>query len=135
MYRSDFRLVTTTKGLEIMKKECNDDLLLGIIENAVINKTAGDIIYLGWNRLNTDFVNSIKNLLYELEEQNITYKTAIMGEDFDDVSTYEYVSSKDEDKNIPTPDIDRTFNENAINEALQKITEEIKLNEFETIDY
>lgn len=135
MYRSDFRLVTTTKGLEIMKKECNDDLLLGIIENAVINKTAGDVIYLGWNRLNTDFVNSIKNLLYELEEQDITYKTAIMGEDFDDVSTYEYVSSKDEDKNIPTPDIDRTFNENAINEALQKITEEIKLNEFETIDY
>lgn len=135
MYRSDFRLVTTTQGLEIMKKECNDDLLLGIIENAVINKTAGDVIYLGWNRLNTDFVNSIKNLLYELEEQDITYKTAIMGEDFDDVSTYEYVSSKDEDKNIPTPDIDRTFNENAINEALQKITEEIKLNEFETIDY
>lgn len=135
MYRSDFRLLTTTKGLEIMKKECNDDLLLGVIENAVINKTAGDVIYLGWNRLNTNFVNSIKNLLYELEEQDITYKTAIKGEDFDDVSTYEYVSSKDEDKNIPTPDIDRTFNENAINEALQKITEKTKLDEFETIDF
>jgi len=135
MYRSDFRLVTTTKGLEIIKKECNDDVLLGIIDNAVINKSAGDIVYLGWNRLNNDIVKSINNLLYELEEQDITYKTAIMGENFDDVSTYEYLASTDENKDIPTPNIDRKFNESEINNTLQQIAEKSKLSEFETIDY
>lgn len=28
MYRSDYRLLTTTKGLEIIKKNCKDELLL-----------------------------------------------------------------------------------------------------------
>ena len=33
MYRSDYRLLTTTKGLEIIKKNCKDELLLEKIEN------------------------------------------------------------------------------------------------------
>lgn len=135
MYRLDYRLLTTTKGLEIIKKNCKDELLLEKIENADIKNSAGEIVYLGWNRLNNDRVHDIENLLYELEEQDITYKTAIMGENFDDVSTYKYVSSKDKKGDIPTPDISRVFNDDEINNSLQKIKEKTKLSEFETIEY
>ena len=40
-----------------------------------------------------------KDSLYKLEEQEITYKIAIIGEDFEDIYTNEYVAPKDEHKN------------------------------------
>lgn len=136
MYRVDVRLVTTTKGLELMKKECKDESLQRRFDNADINKNAGNIVYLGWNRLNEDIYNHLRNLLYILDEQDITNKMAMMGENFDDVSIHEYTSSKDIRKDIPTPDVDRYFNESEINKTLQRIEEKTKnLSEFETIDY
>lgn len=133
MYRSDVRLLTFDKGVEILKQEfekSKNESYINILKNISINNSTNDIVYLGWNRLNNDCVRFLKDTLYKLEEQNITHKISIMGENFDDIDTYEYVAPEDEDKNIPSLDINRVFNENEIESFFKRYEQEI-----DTIEY
>ena len=133
MYRSDVRLLTFDKGIEILKQEfekSKNKSYINVLKNISINNSTDDINYFGWNRLNNDCVRFLKDSLYKLEEQEITYKIAIIGEDFEDIYTNEYVAQKDEHKNIPTIDINRVFNENEIEIFLKNYEKEI-----DTIEY
>lgn len=133
MYRSDVRLLTFDKGIEILKQEfekSKNESYINVLKNVSINNSTDDIVYLGWNRLNNDCVRFLKDTLCKLEEQNITHKISIMGENFEDIDTYEYVAPEDEDKNIPSLDINRVFNENEIESFLKRYEQEI-----DTIEY
>jgi len=133
MYRSDVRLLTFDKGIEILKQEfekSKNEYYINVLKNISINNSTDDIIYLGWERLNNECIRFLKDALFKLEEEKVTYKIAIMGQDFEDVNTYEYVAPEDENKNIPTLYINRTFNENEIETFLKNYEKEI-----DTIEY
>lgn len=136
MSRRDIRLITTTEGLNIIKQECEKTSEFSrLISDAKINKKVADIVYLGWDRLGIERGEFIRNLLLELEKKDITYKIAIMEEiayTIDNSDIYEYVSSKDQNKNIPAPYIERVFNEKEIAEKLEIYSKEM---ETETIEY
>lgn len=133
MYRSDVRLLTFDKGIELLKQEfekSKNEYYINVLKNISINNSTEDIIYLGWERLNNDCIRFLKDALFKLEEEKVTYKIAIMGQDFEDVNIYEYVAPEDENKNIPLLDINRTFNENEIENFLKNYEKEI-----DTIEY
>lgn len=135
MSRRDIRLITTIQGFTIIKQECEntkDNNFSNIITDAKINKKVADLVYLGWDKVGIERGQFIKDLMFELEDQDITYKIAIMEEIFEAIDIYEYVSPKDENKNIPTPYIERVFNEKEIAEELESYSKEM---ESETIEY
>lgn len=133
MYRSQVRLLTFDKGVNLIAKEfekSNNDFFINGFRNILFTNSTDNITYLGWERLNNDCVRFLKDTLYKLEEQKITYKIAIIGENFEDIYTKEYVAPQDENKNIPTLDVNRVFNENEIETFLKRYEQEI-----DTIEY
>lgn len=132
-YRSDIRLIIKKEGLDVIKKLCEKEqgeLQKNLIERAKIRKDVLDLIYIGWNRINGADADFIENALNSVEENDITYKIAIIGENYDDIKMYEYVSEKD--KNIPKPYVERKFNEDEITEKLESYSKQM---EKETIEY
>ncbi|MCI8548114.1 MAG: hypothetical protein HFJ38_04410 [Bacilli bacterium] len=132
MYRFDVRLITSNKGIDILKQQAEEsqDQFLNVMKNTSINKTTDDIVYLGWNRLNNNCVNFLRDTLDILEENDITHTMAIIGENFDDIDTYYYVATEDENKNIPMLDVDRVFNENEVETFFNNYEKQI-----DTIEY
>lgn len=138
MYKSDIRLITKYKGLDIIQELCkkeNKELLDILKSKETIKENISDLVYIGWDNMNGYDADFIENALISLNEQDITYKVAIKGEKYEDINMYEYISENDKDRNIPMPYIERIFNEDEMKEELQKIKEQDKLSEFETIDY
>lgn len=138
MYKSDIRLITNEKGLDVIKELCekeSKEFLDMLKSKEIIRQKAADLIYIGWDNMNGYDADIIENALISLDEQDITYKVAIKGENYEDISIYEHISESDINRNIPMPYIERIFNEDEIKEELQKITEQEKSSEIETIDY
>lgn len=138
MYNSDIRLITKNQGLDIIKELCEkeDKELLDILKSKeTVRQNVSDLVYIGWDRIAGYYADFIEKALISLDEQDITYKVAIKGENYEDISIYEHISEKDKNRHIPMPYIDRVFNENEMKEELQKIKEQEKLNECEIIEY
>lgn len=138
MYKSDIRLITTNIGLDTIKELCKKEgkeFFDMLKSKEKIKENVADLVYIGWDNMNGYDADIIENALISLDEQDITYKVAIKGENYEDISIYEHISENDINRNIPMPYIERTFNEDEIKEELQKIKEQEKLSEFETIDY
>lgn len=139
MRYKDVRLITKTESIEVLKQllERVDGETIGdIIESADINKTYGDIVYLGWNYLQVTHVEVIENSMIELEDQELSYRLTIIGDTTEEIEESFYTSTKDEEKNIPYPSIIRTFDERDMEEQLKGYDNYIKReNEKESIEY
>lgn len=137
--RSDVRLIIKEDGLDIIRGLCDKAkgrFQENLISRSIIHESVSDLEYIGWNRLNAEDFEFIKNALYLVEEKDITYKIAIIGENYEDTNMYEYVSEKDKDSDIPMPYVERKFNEDEIRQGLQSYLKEVReKNEIETIEY
>lgn len=139
-HKSQIRLVTTKEGLSVLKSLnvfMNDDFLQTILENTNINKTFGDVIYLGWDDVNLTKEALIKDVMIDLEENDISYSLSIIGEYAgEEEINLQYNSKTKEIKELPFPSIIYTFDENDMENQLKGFENYIENNrKMEEIDY
>lgn len=108
------RLVVKKEGLDLINKELektNDESLKNLIEKADINKRFRDLVYLGWNELNSERYLFLQHSLFEVGYNDISYRITGMGEELTDVQEESYTSTKDTNVIIPYPSVIRSFDE------------------------
>ena len=118
----DVRMITTTNAFDILNElteQINGETIKDIIESADINKTYGDIVYIGWDYIDEPTSELIESSMYELEENDVSFRLTIIGEYDEDIEESIYTSPKDEEKNIPHPSVIRSFDENDMEEQLK----------------
>ena len=129
MYRTDIRLVVKKEGFEVLKELCKaekNEFLNDLMDEKNIKNKIADIVYLGWNNANYTMVEFIKDSLYKLEDDDISYNIAIRGENNDDVEIYGNIAEKDIGKKIPEPYIERSFNEDEIKQEIEEYAKSFK---------
>ena len=91
-----------------------------ILKKATINKTFGQVIYLGWNDVNLSKESLLKDAMIDLEEHDISYTLSIIGESTgEEEINLHYESKTKEIKSLPFPSIIYTFDEKNMEEQLQ----------------
>jgi len=118
----DVRMITTTNAFNILNElteQVNGETIKDIIESADINKTYGDIVYIGWDYIDEPTAELIESSMYELEENDVSFRLTIIGEYDEDIEESIYTSPKDEEKNIPHPSVIRSFDEKDMEEQLK----------------
>ena len=127
-YRSDIRITTTKKGYDKFRKivkdktKNGDDNLLDYLDVMFVNSKG---VLIGWDDIkwyDSDTSSMVKNImdsLDELEDNDITYNYARMGESPDDYDEKYYISETDKDY-IPCPSIVRTFDDEYVKEQLSE---------------
>lgn len=108
-YRSDIRLIIKKSSLGKLIQE--DSKIEEIIEDADINKTYGILLYLGWDYVRGKVVDTLSDALYNISNEEISYRLTIIGENLEDIEEQSYTAKEDENLNIPFPSIIRTFDE------------------------
>ena len=139
MSYKDVRLVTKKESIEVLKQlleKSNDETMADILDEADINKTYGDIVYLGWNYIRSSAVDLIGSSMIELEDQELSYRLTIIGDATEEIEELHYTSDKDDKLDIPYPSIIRTFDEKDMERQLTGYENYInRENEKETIEY
>jgi len=118
----DVRMITTTNAFNILNElteQVNGETIKDIIESADINKTYGDIVYIGWDYIDEPTAELIESSMYELEENDVSFRLTIIGEYDEDIEESIYTSPNDEEKNIPHPSVIRSFDEKDMEEQLK----------------
>lgn len=128
-YRSDVRIATSKKGFNILNnyveermKELNktDYNLLNYLD---ISKENKGVCYFGWNHIKWydgfegyEYIDAIIEGLNKLEEKDISYHFARIGESYDDYDEINYDVSTDNDleEYIPYPNMNRYFDDEDI---------------------
>lgn len=121
-YRSDVRIVVSSKGYEELKKYVSDNLppdlkQYNLLDNTDIKLLRKDQIMLGWNAVKwyeyADFkeVDSIMDGLDSLKDKNYSYRYVRLGEQFDDIDEKYVDGELDKDIFLEYPQIERYFND------------------------
>lgn len=121
-YRSDVRIVVSSKGYEELKKYVSDNLppdlkQYNLLDNTDLKLLRKDQIMLGWNAVKwyeyTDFkeVDSIMDGLVSLKDKNYSYRYVRLGEQFDDIDEKYVDGELDKDIFLEYPQIERYFND------------------------
>lgn len=122
-HKSQIRLITTKEGLSVLQGLnvfINDDFLQVVLKNTTINKTFGEVIYLGWDKVNLSKEHLLKDVMIDLEEHDISYTLSIIGESTgEEEINLHYESKTKEIKDLPFPSIIYTFDEKDMEEQLQ----------------
>lgn len=117
----EVRLIVKNNAIDILNnltEKINNETIQDIIKSADINKSYGDIFYIGWNYIDEPTAELIENSMFELEEQDISYRLTIIGEYDEEIEEYHHTSLNDEEKSIPYPSVIRTFDEKDMEEQL-----------------
>ncbi len=140
-HKSQIRLITTKEGLSVLKGLnvfINDDFLQTVLKNTQVNKTFGDVIYLGWNDVNLSKERLLTDAMLDLEEKDISYTLSVIGENSGEEEINLHYESKTKDiKELPFPSIIYTFDEKDMEEQLQYYEKHSKDNtkQMEELEY
>lgn len=140
-YKSDLRVITTKEGFKVLNDfvtKKNDKLGFNIIEKLNINKEFKNLVYIGWNRLNGTATDIIEESLYELEDNDISFRYCCIGENLDDIQEKQYTSEKDENLHIPSISYIRDFDEEYMEQQFKGYINnlnKIESKEMEPIEY
>lgn len=128
------RIILKEEGLNILSNKLEDGK--EILNNADINKKVGNLILLGWNKLNSQNFYLLQHRLYEIGYEDISYRMSCIGESLEDIQEYAHTSEKDKNDYIPFPSIIRTFDDKEIENDLNIYFNNLELDkESEGIDY
>ena len=139
-YRSDVRITFTKKGYDrfknIVKRECGseeDNNLLNSLDVLFVNK---NYVLIGWDDIrwseydDTCDTGIIMKSLWELEDEDISYHYARIGESYDDYDEQSYDSTEGQDY-IPFPSLIRRFDDDEIKREMSANFNKINKNEKE----
>lgn len=138
-YRSDVRIVTSKKGFEKLKDYVSKTIansenpnMYNLMENLNFEHENDYSKYFGWNNINWYYadVNIIINGLHKLEEEDLSYRFARMGENYDDYEEESYESEQEEEQDLEYPCFTRGFDDDYVIEQMdqyKKIEDNIEL--------
>lgn len=141
-YRSDVRIVTSKKGYRELIKSISDyykknnvpkEYHFDLINNLDVNCENKFQKYFGWNSIkwySYPDVNAIEEGLQRLEEKDLSYRFAKLGEDYDDYEEYYHDSNNEKEPVLEWPYVQRYFDDEEIIENIRK-QDNIKRDEVE----
>lgn len=114
-YRSDVRIATSPKGHKVLKDYVKDRLdklnktNYNLMESCDVEVKGKYTHYFGWNSVKWydgfdgyEEVDAIMDGLNYLEEQNLSYRYARIGESYDDYDEMSYDGEEDNDLEYPS---------------------------------
>jgi len=141
-YRSDVRIVTSKRGYKELLKSISDyykknnvpkEYQFDLINNLDVNGENKFQKYFGWNSIkwySYPDVEAIEEGLRKLEEKDLSYRFARLGENYEDYEEYYHDSSNEKEQDLEWPSLERYFNDSYviehINEQDKRIKEEVE---------
>ncbi len=129
-YRSDVRIVTSKRGFKELKK-FNDKYLkerneqYSLLDQMKIKYEDSNVIYFGWDFVkwyegSYPSVDAICEGLNHLEEKDLSYRYARLGEDMEDYEESYYESTKEKEQDLEYPTLIREFDDNYFVETMNR---------------
>lgn len=125
------RLIIKKEGIDILKNSLKEADINDILSNTDIKRIVDDLVYIGWSKLNSENLLSLKKCLFDVGYNDITYRMISIGEDITDIQEEYFTSYEDKSVNIPFPSLIRTFDENDMEQQLKGYVNSTK----ETIEF
>ena len=130
-YRSDVRIITTKKGFDelnnYVKKYLKEkgDYDYNLLDNLKFKAENDYAVYFGWNYLKWyegyDSVDAIVDGLNHLKENNMSYRFARLGENYDDYEEESFESDLEEEQDLDYPSMLREFDDSYVIEEMNRI--------------
>lgn len=135
-YRSDVRIATSKKGFNELKKVVEDKLReinqldCNLLDCLDIRKENDEVCYFGWNNIKWydgidgyEEVDAIIDGLDELEEKDLSYRFARIGESYDDYEQFSHdgIDEVDLKSYVPYPSMVRYFDDDYLMSELDGI--------------
>jgi hypothetical protein len=130
-YRSDVRIITSKKGFKKLEKyvtkylKGNDDY--NLLHQLDIDNSNDYERYFGWNSVkwyeNSDGfedVDAVMNGLQDLEEKDLSYRYARIGESYDDYEEKSYESDNEKEQDLDYPYMNREFADEDLAQQLKR---------------
>ena len=147
MTKSDVRIVTSINGLEKLKEYINNYIkehpnnrdLTNILDNPDLKYESNRQCYLGWNNYNwneysNENVELVMNGLFELADNNYSYRFYRLGEEKDEYEEYSYNSTLEGEEDLEYPNITRQFDDRYVCDVLHREKQNADLSK-EDFDY
>ena len=122
-YRSDVRIITSKKGFERLKNYVSDRIaksnnpnIYNIMDDIEFEYDNGYSKYFGWNGVKWyyDDVDFVMEGLEQLREEDMSYRFARIGENYDDYEEESYESDNEEEQDLDYPLLERYFDDEYI---------------------
>lgn len=126
-YRSDVRIVTSQKGFEKLKDFVTNKIansqnpnMYNLMENLGFEHNNSYSKYFGWNNVKWYYedVDIVMEGLHKLKEEDLSYRFARLGENFDDYEEESYESEKEEEQDLEYPCVERYFDDDYVKDNM-----------------
>ncbi len=147
MKKSDIRIVTSINGFEKLKEYINNYInehpenkdLMNLLDKVDLKYESNKQCYFGWNSYNwnqysNENVELVMNGLYELLDNNYSYRFFRLGENKDDYEEYHFDSTLESEKDLEYPNITRQFDDRYVCDILHREKQNADLSK-EDFDY
>ncbi len=131
-YRSDVRIMTSKKGFDELKRYTDKYLkdknytYGNLLDDLTIDEETKYAKYFGWDSIKWyeysdgyEDVEAIMNGLSFLQEHDYSYRSARIGESYDDYEEHYYESNKEEEQDLECPSMTRYFDDDYIIEHMK----------------
>ena len=122
-YRSDVRIITSKKGYNKLKDYVTDKIaksnnpnMYNLMDDIEFEYDNGYSKYFGWNNVKWyyDDVDYIMEGLQELRNEDMSYRFARIGENYDDYEEEYYESEQEEEQDMEYPSMVRYFDDDYV---------------------
>ena len=133
MAKSNVRIVTSIEGYKKLKEYIDNYIkehsgnkdLINLLDKIDLKYESNRQCYLGWNDYNwnqysNENVELVMNGLFELIDNNYSYRFYRLGRENDDYEEYHFDSTLESEKNLEYPNITREFDDRYICDILHR---------------
>lgn len=133
MTKSDVRIVTSINGFEKLKEYINNYIkehpenkeLMNLVDKVDLKYESNKQCYFGWNQYNwnqnsNENVELVMNGLFELLDNNYSYRFYRLGEGKEDYDEYHFDSTLESEQNLEYPNITRQFDDRYVCDILHR---------------
>lgn len=122
-YRSDVRIITSKKGFDKLKKYVTDTIaksenpqMYNLMENLDLEYENSYSKFFGWNNVKWYYqdVDIVMAGLNKLKDEDMSYRFARLGENFDDYEEESYESENEEEQDFEYPCVERYFDDDYV---------------------
>lgn len=122
-YRSDVRIITSKKGFNKLKDYVTDRIaksnnpnIYNLMDDIEFEYDNGYSKYFGWNNVKWYYedVDYVMDGLQELKNEDMSYRFARIGENYDDYEEEYYESEQEEEQDMEYPSMVRYFDDDYV---------------------